>query len=65
MNTQRLIEILEDHDLDTSMAENETEIVIACPLCFDENKKLYIQADTGAWICFKCDARGGLRALLL
>ena len=65
MNTQRLIEILEDHDLDTSMAENETEIVIACPLCFDENKKLYIQADTGAWICFRCDARGGLRTLLL
>ncbi len=64
VNTKKLIEVLEDHDLSVALAENETELVIACPLCFSETRKLYIQADTGAWICFKCDARGGLRALL-
>ncbi|KKN84414.1 hypothetical protein LCGC14_0288760 [marine sediment metagenome] len=65
MNTKALIDILEDHDLSVALAENETELVVACPLCFSEERKLYIAADTGAWLCFKCDERGGLRDLLL
>lgn len=65
MNTKKLIEVLEDHDLSPLLVEGDTELVVACPLCYSEDRKLYISTDTASWICFKCDSRGGLRSLLL
>ncbi len=65
MNIKGLIDVLEEHDFDVEYAEQDTEIVIACPLCFAEEKKLYISAEHGGWICFRCDARGNLRSLLI
>jgi 5S rRNA maturation endonuclease (ribonuclease M5) len=65
MNTKKLIAVLEDHGFHVYLAEGGTELVIACPLCFDEKQKLYISAATAAWICFRCNSRGGLHSLLL
>lgn len=65
MNVQRLISILEDASFKVALAEGGTELVITCPLCFDERPRLYIEATTGAWICFRCNERGGLRRLLI
>ncbi|KKK90519.1 hypothetical protein LCGC14_2722200, partial [marine sediment metagenome] len=64
MNTQLLIETLEDHNHKVRLVEGDTELVIACPLCFSEKQKLYIGAATGLWICYLCDERGYLRNLL-
>jgi hypothetical protein len=65
MNTQGLINVLEDANFNVSLVEGGTEIVIACPLCFSETQKLYIEAATGLWLCMKCDRRGHLRGLLV
>jgi 5S rRNA maturation endonuclease (ribonuclease M5) len=65
VNTSRLIAVLEDHNFKVSLVEGGTELVIACPLCFSEKSKLYISAATAAWICFRCNSRGGLHSLLL
>ena len=65
MNVTRLIATLESKDFRVEHAEQETELIINCPLCYSEEKKLYISTDNGSWICFRCDARGGLRDLLL
>jgi len=29
-----------------------------CPACGNQNFKVYVSQETGAWICFRCDARG-------
>lgn len=65
MNTQGLIRVLEGVGFAVGTAESGTELVIACPQCFSEAQKLYIEADTGVWICFVCDRRGHLRNLLI
>ena len=40
-------------------------MVIACPLCFSESQKLYINAGSGLWTCFLCGEKGHLRNLLI
>ncbi len=65
MNTQLLIETLEDHNHKVRLVEGDTEIVIACPLCFSEQEKFYIEVATGRWICFMCSEVGSLRSVLL
>lgn len=57
---ERLLDVLHDLGFDGEFAEDDTEIRIACPLCADDNKRLYIEAESGAWLCFRCDVRGGL-----
>ncbi|KKN40240.1 hypothetical protein LCGC14_0735200 [marine sediment metagenome] len=64
MNTQLLIETLEGHNHKVRLVEGDTELVIACPLCFSEKQKLYVEAATGLWTCFLCDEKGGLNRLL-
>ena len=65
MNVKGLIDVLEEHDITVEYAEADTELIIACPLCYSEDPKLYSSVSSGAWICFRCDARGGLRMLLM
>ena len=65
MNVKALVDVLEDHDFSVEYAENDTELVIACPLCYSEDPKLYISVESGIFLCFRCDARGGLRSLLI
>jgi 5S rRNA maturation endonuclease (ribonuclease M5) len=60
-----LIKTLEDANFNVDLVEGGTELVLACPLCYDERRRLYIEAATGLWICFKCHARGHLRGLLI
>ena len=64
MNMDMLIRTLEDANFEVGLAEGGTELVIACPLCYDEKPRLYISAATGLWTCFHCDARGHLTRLL-
>lgn len=36
-----------------------TQVVYqVCPECGNQKWKVYMNPDTGAWICFRCDARG-------
>ncbi len=65
MNTQKLINILEGKGFTAREAEGGSELVIACPLCFSESQKLYINAATGLWTCFKCGEKGHLHSLLI
>ena len=65
MNTQALINTLSDSGFTVDLREGGTELVIPCPLCWDENPRLYIEAATGVWTCFKCGAKGHLRNLLV
>lgn len=60
INPESLIDLLYDHGFEGEYAEDETEIRVACSLCADDNKRLYIEAESGAWLCFKCDERGDL-----
>lgn len=41
------------------------ELQSPCPFCGDTNKygHLYVNPDTGAWICFRCDERGSFNDL--
>lgn len=64
MNVAKLMDFLEGQGFSPDLVEGDTEIVIACPLCFDERKRLYISADQGLFICFHCDERGHLTRLL-
>ena len=64
LNTQALIRTLEEHGFLVGEAEGGAELTIACPLCFDERRRLYIASSSGLWICFRCQARGHLRRLL-
>lgn len=57
---ERLFDVLHDLGFDGEFVEDDTEIRIACPLCADDNKRLYIEAETGCWLCFRCDERGSL-----
>ncbi len=65
MNTDALIRVLEDSGLEITPVAGGTELTISCPLCFSEDKKLYINASSGLWICHRCDERGNLARLFL
>ena len=60
---ERLLDTLQSLGFDGEFVEDDTEIRIACPQCADDNKRLYIEAETGCWLCFRCDERGDLFAL--
>jgi hypothetical protein len=55
-----LIEFLIDGGIEAELVEDGTEIRRACPLCGEEKHTLYIEAETGVWICFRCQERGDL-----
>lgn len=63
VDTDGLFDLLFDHGLEPEFMEDETEVVICCPLCGDDRTRFYISIDTGQWICFKCDERGHLMEL--
>lgn len=65
MNVQALISTIENAGFTVDLVEGGTELVMACPLCFSEVRKLYISTDHGAFICFVCNERGSLRRLLI
>ena len=65
MNTQMLVATLEDAGFTVSEVEGGTERVVNCSLCFDERPRLYIEADTGLWMCFRCGEKGHLLSLLV
>lgn len=65
MNISRLIQVLSEHGFSPDTVEGGTELVISCPLCFDERARLYISTDRGLWYCFHCKARGHLLHLLM
>lgn len=39
------------------------ELICHCPFC-DGKRKFYVNAETGRWICYKCEERGRLNALI-
>jgi len=55
-----LIEFFIDGGIEAELVEDGTEIRIPCPLCGDDRSRLYIEAETGVWICFRCQERGDL-----
>ena len=55
-----LIEFFIDGGFPAELVEDGTEIRIPCPLCGDDRSRLYIEAETGVWICFRCQERGDL-----
>jgi len=55
-----LIEFLIDGGIEAELVEDGTEVRIPCPLCGDDRSRLYIEAETGVWICFRCQERGDL-----
>lgn len=65
MNTEMLLNILEDKGFNVNEAAGGMELVISCPLCWDERQRLYISAENGLWICHRCEAKGHLRRLLI
>jgi len=65
MNKQMLVATLEDANFIVSEMEGGTELVINCPLCFDEKSRLYIASDSGLWKCFRCGEKGHLLSLLV
>ncbi len=64
LDLERLFDLLSDAGFDPEFMEDETELTIACPLCEDDRPRLYINTDSGAWLCFHCSEQGGLWALL-
>ncbi len=65
MNTQMLVSTLEDASFVVVEVEGKTELLTNCALCFDERQRLYIESDTGLWMCFRCGERGHLLSLLV
>ncbi len=65
LNPDKLFAWLMDQGLQPDMVEEDTEIIICCPICDDDRPRLYINADTGAWVCFHCHEEGGLQRFFL
>ncbi len=65
MNAEALIRVLEESGLEVSPVAGGEEITIACPLCFSDSKKLYINTSSGLWICHICGERGNLARIFL
>lgn len=57
-----LIDILEDRGLDVKHTSDQ--LVMPCPICSDHKPRLYVNPETGLWICHNCDARGNMLTLL-
>ena len=55
---------LAEHSMEPVEVSGGRELVIVCPLCQDRTARLYVNAETGAWICHHCDERGGSYRLL-
>lgn len=55
-------EILAEHGLDPVRASGGRELIVECPFC--SRNKLYVNAHTGLWQCFRCDERGNKWSLL-
>ena len=55
-------EILAEHGLDPQRASGGRELIIECPFCY--HQKLYVNAMTGLWQCFRCEERGNKWSLL-
>lgn len=64
MNTELLIQILEEEGISVQEAAGGRELLLVCPLCSREPPKLYISADTGLWVCHRGCAKGNLVNLL-
>lgn len=58
------LDLLAEHGLDPIETSGGSEIAVRCPFCQDERPRLYANAETGAWICFRCEERGGPYRLL-
>lgn len=59
INGESLYTILHEEGFDPDFTEEDEEIAIICPLCEDDEPRLTINAESGAWICFRCGERGG------
>ncbi len=55
-----VIELLGDHGLDPVRVASGRELAVSCPLCGDQSRRMYVNAQTAQWICFKCEERGGI-----
>jgi hypothetical protein len=53
-----LIEFLIDQGIEATVVEDGTEVLMDCPSC--GSKKMYVEAESGVYICFRCDDRGDL-----
>jgi DNA primase len=58
------LDVLAEHGLDPLETSGGRELTICCPLCQSNNRKLYVNAKTGQWICFVCEERGNPYRLL-
>lgn len=58
------LDVLADHGLEPIETSGGTQLAIHCPLCESTGRKLYINAKTGAWLCFVCEESGGPYRLL-
>ncbi len=55
-----VLELLGDHGLDPVRVASGRELAVSCPLCGDQSRRMYVNATTAQWICFKCEERGGI-----
>ncbi len=53
------LDALAEHGLDPIETSGGSQLAMQCPLCQSNNRKLYVNAKTGAWLCFVCDESGG------
>jgi hypothetical protein len=55
-------ELLAENGFDPQRASGGRELIIECPFC--GRKKLYVNATTGLWLCYRCEERGNKWSLL-
>lgn len=60
-----LFNLLIEKGFDPRYVEGDTEITIPCQSCNDNRRRLYIHASSGAFICFRCEEKGGMLELLV
>lgn len=63
--TNHLFDYLQTQGLEPEFVEEDSEITVCCPLCGDDRPRLYINSETGAWLCFHCHEEGSLHQFLL
>lgn len=57
-----LEELLAENGLDPKRASSGRELIVECPFC--HRPKLYVNAKTGLWLCYRCEERGNKWSLL-
>lgn len=65
IKSDALYDYLFDQGLQPEYVEEDTQIVVCCPMCEDDRPRLYVSSETGAFICFHCHEQGNLHQFLM